>query len=238
MVDPQTGAATIVSATGETTEIKGYSILSNAGTLNLVGWDSLADNPNPTYNGWDEANPNGGAINELNPVGSLTIDAATVVDLGNPIAAQGLLPFGTRAANLDISFQYSTATGEIVNGEVELIGSFGINNLYLEVDPTTGETTISNASPYTVRVGAYSILSESGSLQAGNGDWTSLSDQGVDAADEANATSEHLSEFGGPKGIVLAPGQTIRWARRSSRWPKGARKTSSSNSCGPRFCRS
>lgn len=209
LVNPETGAASIVNADGTPTQLKGYSILSTASSLNAAKWQSLADSPNPQFDGWDEANPTGAALNELNPNNSLGVNSNSVLQLGNPIAAQGRLPFGTRAANLDVSFQYSTADGQVVNGAVEVVGSMAINNLRLDVDPASGEAILTNESPYKIELKGYSILSESGSLQPNNGDWTSLSDQGVSDVDEANSSTEHLSELAAPtgNGIILMPGQ-------------------------------
>ncbi len=210
LIDPATGAASIVSADGTPTQLKGYSILSTVAGLNTAGWHSLAANPNPQFDGWDEANPTGAALNELNPTGSFLVGSSTVVELGHPIAALGQLPFGTRAANLDVSFQYSTADGQSVNGVVEVVGSLAMNNLLLKVDPDTGAAVLTNDSGYTVRLGGYSILSASGSLQPADGSWSSLSDQGVGDVDEANVSAQHLSEFAAPtgSGIVLLPGQS------------------------------
>ncbi|MGD9633636.1 MAG: LamG-like jellyroll fold domain-containing protein [Pirellulales bacterium] len=209
VIDPATGAASIVG-NGAATQLKGYSILSNAAALNGAGWQSLTDNPNPIFNGWEEANPTGAALNELNPLGSLLVGSSTELALGHPIAAQGQLPFGTRAANLDVSFQYTTADGQVQNGAVEIISGLAVNNLLLKVDPETGQAVLSNASAYTVYIGGYSILSDSGSLQPANGDWSSLSDQGVANVDEANVSAEHLSELSAPTGtgILLLPGQS------------------------------
>ncbi|MCA9241008.1 MAG: PEP-CTERM sorting domain-containing protein, partial [Planctomycetales bacterium] len=210
VVDPTTGAASIVNASGTATQLKGYSILSTQGALSAAGWQSLAANANPAYNGWEEASPSGEALNELNPFGAVAVGASQSVGLGAPIAVQGPLPFGTRGVNLDVSFQYSTASGEVFNGAVEIAGAYAINNLLLEVDPDTGQAVLSNASPYTIRVSGYSVLSESGSLRADDGQWLSLADQAVDGAEEVNASPDVLSEFLSPfsGGLVLLPGQT------------------------------
>lgn len=210
VVDVETGAASIASSQSTTTELKGYSILSTTGSLNFSGWQSLASSSDPSYDGWDMAQPTGTSLNELNPLGSLTVGTATSVELGNPIAALGPIPFGTRATNLDVSFQYTTADGQVINGTVELANAHSINNLLLEVDPATGQAVMTNSSAYSIRIGGYTISSESGSLQPQDGGWLSLSDQEVDGVDEAGPTTHFLSELipVPHESLVLRPGQS------------------------------
>lgn len=207
-VDPQSGAAKIVSIDGSVVALKGYSIFSTEGDLNVQAWQSLQS---AGVSGWEEANPSGAVVSELNPLDSRLIDGANPVQVGRPVAVAGHLPFGVKATNLDVSFQYLTAAGKVINGPVELIGPYLVNNLVLEIDPSTGETWLTNESPYTVSLRGYSILSESGSLLPGNSDWNSLSDQGTPGVDEANPTSHALSElaaFNGD-GISMLPGESF-----------------------------
>jgi hypothetical protein len=56
----------------------------------------------------------------------------------------------------------------------------------------------------------YSILSDSGSLQPGNSDWSSLKDQGLSGWQEAAPTANALSELiaSGTQMLALSPGQS------------------------------
>ena len=196
---------------GSAVELKGYSIFSTTGDLNQQGWQSLQDTGGRAYAGWEEANPSGAVLSELNPLASSLVNGNAPMALGQPIVAAGHLPFGVKATNLDVSFQYLTAAGEVINGPVELIGPYLVNNLVLEVDPSTGETWLTNESPYTVSLRGYSILSDSGSLKPGDSDWNSLSDQETPGVDEANPSSKALSELAAfnAEGILMSPGESF-----------------------------
>ena len=171
-VNRNTGIASIKQAAGASgsVSIDGYSILSSEGSLLTGGWDSLA-NQGALGGGWTESNPSANALNELKAVGSGTLApgaSASVGSVYDPFA----VPFGF--VGEDLSFEYTTSSGQTLNGVVELTGTL-VNNMVLQIDPTTGEARIRNSSGTSVAIDAYTIESASGSLDAAN--WNSLDDQ-------------------------------------------------------------
>ena len=211
-IDIETGETTIINSDANLVQLKGYSIISNSGALSLAGWQSLQKNPNPAYAGWEEANPTAFSLNELNPGGSLTIMTSTQVGLGSPVAPFEAPAFGTAVRNTDLGFEYTTADGQVLHGQVEMTGVLAVNNLLLTVDPATGQGQLQNRSLTTIRLQGYSILSGSGSLNPSNGDWNSLADQGIAGVDEANASTSNLSELIPfiANSLILTPGQTYQ----------------------------
>lgn len=209
-VNVDTGAVSIINSSGAAVAVKGYSVLSNRGGLSPVGWNSLDDRAHPAYAGWEEANPTASALSEINPNGSTSLGAAASWTLGSPMSIAPLPKFGEAARNTELALEYLDSLSQVRYGEVELTGLRATNNLLLNVNTTTGAVALRNESSYAVRLVGYSITSESASLQPGNGQWTSLADQGVAGIDEANPSSSHLSELISltANGIVLLPGQT------------------------------
>jgi hypothetical protein len=82
--------------------------------------------------------------------------------------------------------------------------------LLLTVDPATGDAQLRNSSNFPISLIGYSILSDSGSLQPGNSDWSSLKDQGLSGWQEAAPTVNALSELiaSGTQSLALSPGQS------------------------------
>ncbi len=106
----------------------------------------------------------------------------------------------------DLQFEYSSPTGQTFHGIVEYVGADVSNNLVLTVNTATGETTLSNASPFDVSIDSYSIRSESASLKPADGDWNSLADQGTSGWQESGPTAEALSELNPLGSLLLASG--------------------------------
>jgi hypothetical protein len=75
----------------------------------------------------------------------------------------------------DLTFHYTNASGESVQGIVLYEGDKAFNNLVVNVNPTTGQATLVNESPFTFSFDGYSVTSASGSLATAG--WTSLQDQ-------------------------------------------------------------
>lgn len=194
-VNADTGATTISSPTGSPITITGYSV-SSPGQLDPAGWTTLTSQ---LGGGWGVAGiPSTSRLDELAgpiPPGNTTQASlavnATPRAIGNPFNEQQMefqeLP--------NVTFEYVTNTGDIVEGTVQYTGLNAINNLLLTVDPATGQARLQNSSQSTIILKGYSILSDSGSLKPTNGSWSSLSDQGKVGVDEANATTTHLSEL-------------------------------------------
>jgi Dockerin type I domain len=203
-VDWDTKSVSISSPTGQVIDIDGYSILSASGGLNVNNWNSLQDQ---TTSGWVEATPSSNALNELNMNlgGALSIGSAPR-GLGTPFAPV-FGPLGQSPE--DLVLEYTSDTGEIVEGLVTYTGNRVVNNLLLTVDPATGEGQLKNSSPVALTFDGYSILSASGSLLPNNGDWLSLADQGAGAWQESSPTSEVLSELLTDGFLTLNPGQSV-----------------------------
>jgi hypothetical protein len=205
-VDWDTNTVSISSPSGQVIGIDGYSVLSASGGLNPLLWNSLQDQ---SLAGWAEATPTANALNELNfnLGGSLGI-GGTPRGLGTPFdpvfGALGQSPE-------DLTFEYTTSSGEIIEGLVTYSGNRVVNNMLLTVDPATGEARLKNSSPTSLTFDGYSVLSESGSLLPLNGDWLSLDDQGLNGNfwQEANATNEMLSELLTSGFLTLDPEESV-----------------------------
>jgi hypothetical protein len=205
-VDWNTNSVSISSPSGQTIAIDGYSILSASGGLNPLLWNSLQDQ---ALAGWAEATPTANALNELNfnLGGSLGL-GSTPRALGTPFdpvfGALGQSPE-------DLVFEYTTPTGETIEGLVNYTGNRILNDMVLTVDPNTGEARLKNSSPITLSFDGYSILSESGSLLPQNGNWLSLDDQGLNgnAWQEATANSQALNELLTNGFLTLDPNESV-----------------------------
>lgn len=206
-VDSDTNAVSVSSPSGVPINLVGYSIASAGGSLNPANWNSLDDQNVGGANVWQEATPSANSLNELvaNGTSSLSV-GSTPVSVGNPYAFAPA-SFGQAP---DIQFEYATASGELQQGFVKYTGSKAYNNLVLTVDPTTGDAQLKNSSNFPINLIGYSIESESGSLQSGNSDWSSLKDQGLSGWQEAAPTANALSELiaSGTQTLALSPGQS------------------------------
>jgi hypothetical protein len=194
-VNTSTGAVSLVSESGDPIDMVGYSILSPAGNLNPAGWNSLTEK---NLTGWEEAGGTATAVSELNAENSLAL-TTTPINLGSslyvPPTEFGIAP--------DIAFEYGvdgamTAT----EGIVEYTGANAVNNLMLTVDPTSGEGQLKNSSGFVIDLLGYSILSDSGSLDATS--WMSLEEHGAAGWDEAASDEFSLNEL-----VPLDPAATL-----------------------------
>lgn len=206
-VNSDTNGVAISSPSGVPVNLVAYSVASASGTLNPAAWNSLDDQNVGGANVWQEASPTANSLNELvaNGTASLSVNA-TPVSVGNPYAFAPA-SFGQAP---DIAFEYATASGELKQGLVKYTGSKAYNNLLLTIDPATGDAQLKNSSNFPLSLIGYSILSESGSLQPGNSDWSSLKDQGLSGWQEAAPTASALSELiaSGTQSLALSPGQS------------------------------
>jgi hypothetical protein len=108
----------------------------------------------------------------------------------------------------DVTFEYTTPTGDVRNGTVQYTG---VGNLEIIVDPVTGNAILKNASQFNVGLEGYTISSSEGSLQFQNGNWTSFADQGAAGGDwqEANVNANRLSELKFSGNYQFAKGAQI-----------------------------
>ena len=203
-VDWDSKSVSISSPSGQVHDIDGYSILSASGGLNVGQWNSLQDQSTP---GWAESTPTANALNELNfnIGGSLSV-GSTPKGLGTPFSPV-LGPLGQSPE--DLVFEYTTPTGETVEGLVAYSGNRVVNNLLLTVDPSTGQARLKNSSPNPLTFDGYSVLSATNSLLPNNGDWLSLADQGMSGWEEANAETDGLSELLTDGFMTLDPDESL-----------------------------
>ena len=204
-VDWNTKAVSISSPSGESIAIDGYSILSASGGLSVGPWNSLQDQ---TLAGWMESTPTANALNELNAnIGGSLSMSGTPRGLGTPFNPV-FGPLGQSPE--DLRFEYTIpSTGETVEGLVNYTGNRIVNNLLLIVDPTTGQAQLKNSSP---SAGILRRLLHRLGVQfplPGNGNWTSLADQGVSGWQESNASAGSLNELRTSGFTSLSPGQSL-----------------------------
>lgn len=194
-VDRATGAVTLKNSGGADVAFTAYTIGSATGQLAPGGWISFADQ---SVASWAEAGASPTSLSEASGTGSLLLDHAASVSVGNAFAGQPIA-FGVDGSP-DLAFEY-TVDGSPHIGTVEYVGQSS-NNLMLLVDPDTGEARLKNISPFSVAIDGYTIASDSASLDPA--DWISLDDQNAESGtwSEANVTNGRLSE-------LQAVGQTL-----------------------------
>ena len=190
-IDRATGSVSINNLPGGAPiELDGYALRSPGGSLDPGEWNSLQ---NQAVSDFEEANPQNDHLAELIPVGSAVIDGGTTYDLGN-VFSPGTAEFGTPVE--DLTFEYGRPDGAVVQGTVNYEGiGPSLNNLVLAVDPDSGAGTLVNASPFAIQIDGYAILSDSGALLSGDGQWNSLEDQAMSAWEEANVSANQLAEL-------------------------------------------
>ena len=208
-VDRSTGAVDLENTGDAAAELKGYTIGSLGNYLSLDNWSSLSAGGNT---GWDEANPSTTYLSELNRDDALNLGAGSSVSLGNA--------YVTGAHDPDLLFEYITSDRVATVGEILYTGP--ANDLAVYVDPTTGDATIANLSPFLdpIDIKGYSILSASSGLTVDT--WASISGASGGGWLEANPTAEHLSELNRGEstafsnanpisiGQILSPGSAVR----------------------------
>jgi hypothetical protein len=175
----------------------GYTIASPGGYLQSgnADWNSLDDQ---NVGAFAEAAPTANFLSELEPTGSLNLTVGTKRALGTPYS---YTPAAFAVSGDDVTFEYTTPTGEILEGVVEYTGP--TNNLTLTVDPESGAAVMQNQSPFTIAIDGYQVSSASGSLSVGG--WNSLDDQNVLTWAEANPEPVALAELLPIGGYTLGP---------------------------------
>jgi hypothetical protein len=132
---------------GSNIPLDAYTITSSQGRLVAGPWNSVADQ-GALGGAWNKAGASAASVSELRPTGNGTAAGGTNVSLGaiyNPLA-------GAFASTVtDIGFQYSDRDSRLIDGIVNYTGT-KLNNLLLQVDPTTGRGTIRNSSATTVNI--------------------------------------------------------------------------------------
>ena len=205
-VNRDTGAVSLGNPNSPNISLDGYSIKSVSGRLSPTNWSSL-DDQNSLGGDWRESNPLTTQLAELKPTTSGTVTGNTSQSLGaayNPLAS-------TFAAPEDLTFDYTAPDGSVVQGTVNYTGTT-VNNLLLQVDPSTGKAKLRNTSQTTVSIDGYDIASATSSLSTSG--WNSLDDQNAAGGDwrESDIASNRLAELKPTASTSLAPGALSTWA--------------------------
>lgn len=192
-VNRATGAATISNVVGGDLSFTGYSITSERGLLSGAGFTGTGTE------GFVAPNPNDSSLAEFSLEGVKTLSVGETIGIGNAYNGGGTHPLDE-----DVVFQFSTESGDIIDGLVEYAGP--PNDVVLNANPETGEVTLYHLSAFIdpVDVTGYTLTSASGSLNPDN--WTSLVDQGVEGWTEANPTGDHISELNLSSSTTLSNG--------------------------------
>ncbi len=189
-VDRATHVVSISNPGGSNIAIDGYSVHSTSlNELNTANFTPLGGT-------WQTANLGADRISQVNPSGSPTFAIGSTTSLGAIFSPPTPAAFGTPTE--DLTFQYTQDDafgGTTRTASVNYIGSTGINNLVLRVDPTTGATQLKNTSSFSEDIDGYTISSALGSLDTSQ--WNSLDDQNAAGGDweEANISANRLSEI-------------------------------------------
>ena len=85
-VDPTTGEASLQNSSSFSVSLLGYSILSDSGSLDVAGWESLDSQGQGVF---DEAAPTALALSELAPGSALTLIPGQAFALGSPFSTTG-----------------------------------------------------------------------------------------------------------------------------------------------------
>ena len=157
---------------------------------------------------WQVANALPTSVNQLNPTAAPTFGIGSTTSIGNIFAPPTPAGFGN--ATEDLTFEYTQSSdGSIRTGVVNYIGTTGVNNLVLRVDPANGAAQLVNTSSFSVNVDGYTIASNLNSLETAQ--WSSLDDQNVAGGDwqEADISTGRLSEIKFAGFTTLVPGQSF-----------------------------
>lgn len=188
-VNRNTGVVSITNPGSSAVLIDGYSVRSPSGLLKQSAWNPLATQLGA---GWTQANPSATALNEIiNGAATTNLAGGQTLSLG-AVYQPAPTEFDTDLD--DLLFQYTGPGNGNINATINYTGAGVINDLVLYVNPTTGQTTMRNASPFNVEIDGYTITSASGALNTG---YTSLDDAGVESGQwqEANVSATRVSEL-------------------------------------------
>ncbi len=210
-VNRDTGEMSIRNPQGAAvTQLDGYSITSATGGL-LASYKGISGAPAGNA-GWEKAAMNSATgLAEFKPTGTFDVSAAgTNVSLGTGFSETAVTANrGLGVDGEDLVFNYHAFGGQIVQGQIEYIGSKYYNNVILSIDATSGQASLKNDTNLALEIDGYSILSSTGALSAGG--WTSLADRPGTFPNwqESPATTGALSETNPVAPMAIAAGQSI-----------------------------
>ena len=203
-VNRDTGAVAITNPNTPGIAFDGYSIRSASSKLNPTNWTSL-DDGNLLGGDWRESNPAETRLSELKPDGSGTFAGNGTITMGNIYDPNS----SAFTSGEDLVFDYTTEDGAVIAGQIVYTGT-RVNNLLLQVDPSTGQARLRNTSGTTVNIDGYDIASAAGSLLSGP--WNSLDEQSVDGNNWRATPSSNqfrLSELNPETATSLDPGASF-----------------------------
>jgi hypothetical protein len=172
--------------------LDGYSVLSGLGSIAPTSFNSF-DDQNLDSSSWSEIGTQSATgIAELRSAGTTSLASASSRSIGT---IYGPNPPALGVDPEDLTFQYTNASGESVRGIVLYEGDKAFNNLVVNVNPTTGQATLVNESPFTFSFDGYTVTSASGSLLTAG--WNSLQDQAAGGGNwfEIPSTNAKLGEL-------------------------------------------
>jgi hypothetical protein len=171
-INRATGVGTVMNMTPGAINLDGYSVLSGLGSIAPTSFNSF-DDQNLDTASWSEIGTQSATgIAELRSAGTTSLAAASSRAIG-AIYDPNYTVLGVDPE--DLTFHYTNASGESFAGPVIYEGDKAFNNLVVNINPTTGQATLVNESPFTFSFDGYSVTSASGSLSSGG--WNSLQDQ-------------------------------------------------------------
>ncbi|QDU55886.1 LamG-like jellyroll fold domain-containing protein [Aeoliella mucimassa] len=127
LVDRNTGAVTMTNSAGQALDVDQYEILSDAGSLDPSGWNSIEDNGqgglpsgDGTGNGWESlGTPGTSFVGEAYLQDASTLTESTNLYLGSL--------FDTSVGTEDLKFVYRTADGALTEGIVTYFTGTPVN---------------------------------------------------------------------------------------------------------------
>jgi hypothetical protein len=205
-INRASGVGTVMNMAPASIVTDGYTVQSGLGSIAPSGFNSF-DDQNLDGSSWSEIgaqSPTG--IAELRSAGTTSLAAASSRAIGaiyspNP-PALGVDPE-------DLTFNYTNASGESVQGVVLYEGNKAFNNLVVNIDPTTGAATLVNESPFTFSFDGYTVTSASGSLSTAG--WNSLQEQAAGGGNwfEIDETNNKIGELKRSGSTSLSQGTSF-----------------------------
>ena len=186
-VNRDTGLVSVISPSGNSVDMDGYTLISELGAIAPGSWSTLEG----AVSGWDAAPaPTENELGETNPNGSLAVTSP--INLGAIYSAPAFTEFGVVPSLEDtLVFNYTNSAEGVVQGFVQYEGQPTFNNLVLTIDPTSGEASLNSDSPFAVELDGYTVESDAGILLTG---FDGLTGNGPAGWDKPNPQVTGVSE--------------------------------------------
>jgi hypothetical protein len=205
-INRASGVGTVMNMAPGSINLDGYTVRSGLGSIGATSFNSF-DDQNLDGSSWVEIGTQSATgIAELRSVGTTSLASASPRAIGaiyspNP-PALGVDPE-------DLTFSYTNASGESIEGVVLYEGNKAFNNLVVNIDPMTGAATLVNESPFTFSFDGYTVTSASGSLSTAG--WNSLENQAAGGGNwfEIMSTSNKIGELKRSGSTSLSQGTSF-----------------------------